>query len=372
LSERQESGMAQHHKNPAWTWLAPVAATVVLGLKATGLLADDAPATFVLAAVALGANVFAAVHHAEILAIKLGEPFGSILLAVAVTVIEVGLIVSIMLSGAENAGEVARDTVFAALMIVLNGVVGFCLLVGGQRHHEQTFQLQGATSALAVLGTLATITLILPNFTLSARGPSFSTIQVVVIGAVSLVLWAAFVFAQTIRHRAYFLDDDAADIAAQPGAKPGDRVAAASLGLLVVALASVVFLAKALSAPLGQAIEDAGLPPGFVGVVIAAVVLLPEGIAAAKSAKNNKLQNSLNLAIGSAVASIGLTVPVVAGVSVAMGTTLSLGVSASGMVLVLLTLFASTLTLGTGRTTILQGIIHLTIFAVFLLIAMVP
>ncbi|MBN8533058.1 MAG: ionic transporter y4hA [Rhizobiales bacterium] len=364
--------MAHPLDNPTWTWAAPAAASGLLALKLAHVVPAETPMVLILATIMLGAAVFAAVHHAEILAVKLGEPFGSILLAVAVTVIEVGLIASIMLSGAPGAEGVARDTVFAAVMIVLNGVVGLCLLLGGRRHGEQVFQLQGASAALAVLGTLAAITLILPNFTQAVTGPSFSSAQVLVIGVFSLVLWGAFVFTQTIKHRAYFLDPAVADGSGELHEKPDDKVALASLGLLIVSLVAVILLAKTLSHPLDRAIAAAGLPQAFVGVVIAAIVLLPEGIAATKSARNNRLQNSLNLAVGSAIASIGLTIPTVAVLSVVMGMTLALGVTAANMTLLVLTLFVSTLTLGTGRTTTLQGVIHLVIFAVFLLISMVP
>jgi Ca2+:H+ antiporter len=364
--------MAHPLDNPTWTWAVPAAATGLLALKFAHIVPAEAPIVLTLATIMLGAAVFAAVHHAEILAVKLGEPFGSILLAIAVTVIEVGLIASIMLSGAPGAEGVARDTVFAAVMIVLNGVVGLCLLVGGRRHGEQMFQLQGASAALAVLGTLAAITLILPNFTLAVKGPSFSSAQVLVVGVFSLVLWGAFVFTQTIKHRAYFLDPAVADGSDQAHEKPDDKVALASLLLLVISLVAVILLAKILSHPLDRAVAAAGLPQAFVGVVIAAIVLLPEGIAATKSAINNRLQNSLNLAVGSAIASIGLTIPVVAVLSVAMGMTLTLGISTANMTLLVLTLFVSTLTLGTGRTTTLQGVIHLVIFAIFLLISMVP
>jgi Ca2+:H+ antiporter len=356
--------------NPTWTWLAPAAAAVLLGLKTAGILPAEAPAVQALAALGLAGAVFAAVHHAEVLALKLGEPFGSILLAVAVTVIEVGLIVSIMLSGAPGGEGVARDTVFAAVMIVLNGVVGLCLLLGGRRHHEQTFHLQGAAAALAVLGTLAVITLILPNFTLTTRGPTYSTAQVLVVGAAALALWGAFVLAQTVRHRDYFIDPK--DSGAEHHEKPSDRLALASLGLLVVALTAVILLAKVLSPPLTRAVDAAGLPKAFVGVVIAAIVLLPEGIAAVKSALADRLQNSVNLAVGSAIASIGLTIPTVAVLSVALGLPLHLGVAETGMALLALTLFVSTLTLGTGRTNALFGVVHLVIFAVFLLVSAAP
>ncbi len=354
---------------PLWTWAAPLLAGVLVVLKLAHVVPADATFVLVLAGVMLLAAVFAAVHHAEVLAVKLGDPFGAILLAVAVTVIEVGLIASIMFSGEPGSEAVARDTVLAAVMIVLNGVIGLCLVLGGRRHHEQSFQLQGASSTLAVLGTLAVMSLILPNFTLTTSGPSYAPVQLVVVGILSLVLWGVFVFVQTIKHRNYFLDIEAeADV----HDKPSDQVAYAALALLVVALISVVLLAKTLSVPLDRAVDAAGLPQAFVGVVIAAIVLLPEGLAAAKSAAINRLQNSINLALGSAVASIGLTIPCVAILALLLNQNPALGVSPSNMTLLVLTLFAATLTLGTGRTTVLQGAIHLVIFAVFLLVSAVP
>jgi Ca2+:H+ antiporter len=365
-----------HHATiPAWTWAAPLVAGVLLALKFTNVVPADATPVLAVSAALLAAAVFAGVHHAEVLAVKLGEPFGSILLAVAVTIIEVALIVSIMLSGAEGSDSVARDTVFAAVMIVLNGVIGLCLVLGGRRHFEQSFQLQGASAALAVLGTLATLTLILPNFTLSVAGPYYSSVQLIVVGVVSLALWGIFVFVQTIRHRDYFLDspvdlpEGSPEIAHD---KPSGRVALISLALLLASLTAVVLLAKILSYPLDRAVAAAGLPKAFVGVVIAAVVLLPEGLAAANSALANRLQNSINLGIGSAIASIGLTVPAVAVVALILDQRIVLGISPANITLLVLTLFVSTLTLGTGRTTVLQGAVHLVIFAVFLLVSAAP
>ncbi|HEY4193571.1 MAG TPA: ionic transporter y4hA [Mesorhizobium sp.] len=366
--------MAEHSHTsiPAWTWIAPLLAAVLLALKFGHVVSGDAVPVLVLSAILLAAAVFAAVHHAEVLAVKLGEPFGSILLAVAVTVIEVALIVSIMLAGALGSETVARDTIFAAVMIVLNGVIGLCLIMGGRRHFEQTFQLQGASSALAVLGTLAALTLILPNYTLTVSGPSFSATQALFIGAVSLVLWGVFVFVQTVRHRDYFLDAAEAETTELPVEKPSDRIAIACLGLLLLSLVAVILLAKVLSYPLDKAVAAAGLPQAFVGVVIAAIVLLPEGVAAAKSAVRNRLQNSINLALGSAIASIGLTIPTVAVVALLLKQDLILGVSPTNITLLVLTLFVGTLTLGTGRTTVLQGVIHLVIFTVFLLVSALP
>ena len=360
---------------PTWTWVVPALGSALLVLKFIHVIPAEATFVFLLAAGLLAAAVFSAVHHAEVLALKLGEPFGSILLAVAVTVIEVGLIISIMFSGAPGSDSVARDTIFAAVMIVLNGVVGLCLVLGGQRHFEQSFQLQGASSALAVLGTLAVLTLIEPNYTLTAVGPYYSTTQLVLVGAMSLALWCIFVFVQTVKHRDYFLDAPVHAALDQEEVEhdvPSDRIALASLGLLLVSLTVVVLLAKVLSYPLDKVIAAANLPQAFVGVIIAAIVLLPEGLAAVKSALLNRLQNSINLSIGSAIASIGLTIPTVAIVSLMLNQKVVLGISPSSTTLLVLTLFVSTLTLGTGRTTVLQGAIHLVIFVVFLLLSAVP
>jgi Ca2+:H+ antiporter len=314
--------------------------------------------------------VFAAVHHAEIVAVRVGDPFGSILLAVAVTIIEVALIVSVMLSGAEGSDTIARDTVYSAVMIVLNGVVGLCLLLGGARYHEQDFQVQGASAALGVLGVLAAIALILPNFALANPGPAYAPIQLIFVGASSLVLYAVFVFVQTVRHLDYFLLPAGTD---HPEHRvPSNMATGRSAVLLMLALVCVVLLAKTLSPALDRAVAGAGLPVTVVGVVIATLVLLPEGIAALRAAHANQLQVSLNLAIGSALASIGLTIPVVAVVSVALSIPLSLGLAPKEMVLLTLTLFSSTLTLATGRTTVLQGAVHLVIFAVFVLLTFVP
>jgi Ca2+:H+ antiporter len=374
LHEPDGSMSAPHHDSiPAWTWIVPLVASGLLGLKFAHILPADAAYVLILAGLLLGGTVFAAVHHAEVLALKLGEPFGSILLAVAVTVIEAALIVSIMLAGAAGADVVARDTVFAAVMIVLNGVVGLCLVLGAGRHFEQTFQLQGASSLLAVLGTLATLALILPNFTETATGGSYSILQLEGIGIMSLVLWAVFVFVQTIMHRDYFLDaPDATAPVEIPHEVPGAATALLSLAFLLVSLAAVVLLAKTLSYPVDKAIAAAGLPKAFVGVVIAAIVLMPEGLAAAKSALGNQLQNSINLAVGSAIASIGLTIPTVAVVSLVFDQQITLGVSPTSMTLLVLTLYISALTFSTGRTTVLQGAVHLVIFGAFLLVSAVP
>jgi Ca2+:H+ antiporter len=323
------------------------------------------------AGVAVIGTVFAAVYHAEVVAHRTGEPFGTLVLAVAVTVIEVALIVSLMVTAPVDKAGLARDTVFAAVMIVCNGMVGLCLLWGGARHHEQGFQLQGASAALAVLAALTTLTLILPNVATTAPGPFFSTSQLVFAGVVSLVLYGGFVFIQTVRHRDYFLlaerDDEEAH--APP---PSDKTAAISAGLLLAALVAVVGLAKALTPTLETGVARLNAPKAVVGIAIAALVLLPESLAAVRAAQANRLQTSLNLALGSALASIGLTIPAVAAVSIILGQPLELGLGYKDQVLLALTLVVGVITLGTGRTTILQGIVHLVIFAAFLFFAVVP
>ena len=354
-------------RTPWWAWAWPLLAWVILLATpfVRGGLVDAA------AGAVLIATVFAAVYHAEVVAHRTGEPFGTLVLAVAVTVIEVALIVSVMVAAPAEKAGLARDTVFAAVMIVCNGIVGLCLLAGGARHHEQGFQIHGASAALAVLAALTTLTLILPNFTLATPGPRFNTPQLVFAGIVSLVLYCSFVFVQTVRHRDYFLAVDAGDEEAH-APPPSGTTALVSLGLLVAALVAVVGLAKSLTPALEVGIARLEVPKAVVGIVIAALVLLPEALAALKAARANRLQTSLNLALGSALATIGLTIPAVAAVSIVLGVPLELGLGEKDRVLLALTLLVGIVTLGTGRTTVLQGCVHLVIFAAFLFFAVVP
>jgi len=256
-------------------------------------------------------------------------------------------------------------------MIVCNGIVGLCLLSGGVRHHEQGFQLQGASAALAVLAPLTILTLVLPNFTTSAPGPTFSTSQLIFAGVTSLALYCSFVFVQTVRHRDYFLtpQDGGDEVHAPP---PSANVALISLGLLLLALVAIVGLAKALTPAVERVILWFGAPKAVVGIAIAILVLMPESLAALRAARANRLQTSLNLALGSALASIGLTIPAVACVSISLGQRLDLGLNMKDTVLLALTLFVGVITLGTGRTTVLQGMVHLVIFAAFLFLSIVP
>lgn len=361
--------MSTAHALPTWSLLAPLAGVGLLVGLSLGFIGS---AYLILLALGLMGAVLAAVHHAEVVAHKVGEPFGTLVLAVAVTVIEVALIVSLMLSGGPATTALARDTVFAAVMIILNGMVGVCLLAGASRHDEQSFGLHGVSASLATLAAIAVLTLVLPNYTVSVAGPFYSPSQLVLIAIVSLVLYGTFVLVQTVRHRDYFLPEQAhqdEDVHAEP---PGGKVALASAGLLLLCLVCVVFLAKSLAPTIETMVREAGAPKALVGIIIAFVVLLPEGLAAFRAARANRLQTSLNLALGSALASIGLTIPVVAMVSLATGWNLTLGLDGKSSVLLLLSLFVVTLSLGTGRTTVLQGVVHLVIFAVYLFTTIVP
>ncbi len=356
---------AARHRIPAWSWAAPLVAP---GL----LLAPAAGWVLVPIGLALAATVFAAVHHAEVVAHRLGEPYGTLVLALAVTVIEVALIVSLMLAPGADKPELARDTVFAAVMIVGNGIVGLCLLAGGARHREQGYNLSGTASLLAVLVALTTLTLVLPAHTTSIAGPRYNSAQLVFVALVSLLLYGTFLFVQTIRHRDYFLPVEPLpeDVHADP---PPAGIAWASFGLLLPCLVAVVLLAKAVSPAVQGAVAAAGAPLATVGVVIALLVLLPEGLAALNAARQDRLQTALNLALGSALCTIGLTIPAVAALCLELDLPLTLGLAAKEQVLLALTIVLSVLTLATtGRTTVLPGVVHLVVFATFLFLTVVP
>ena len=354
---------------PAWTWLVPAIAAGVLG---AAIAFEVGTLLAIASGVLLVAAVIAAVHHAEVVAHRVGEPFGTLVLAVAVTVIEASLILSMMLAGGRDTAVLPRDTIFSAIMIICNGVVGICLLVGGLHHREQSFRVEGAGPALAALVALATLSLVLPSFTTTAPGGTYSTSQLAFAAVVSVALWAVFVFVQTVRHRDYFLPVvDAAneETHAQP---PSASLAWASFGLLLVSLVAVVGLAKMLSPTIERAIAAAGAPRTVIGIAIALLVLMPETWAAVRAARADRLQTSMNLALGSALASIGLTIPVVAAASVAFDIPLTLGLDPKDLVLLALTFVVGAITLGTGRTNLMQGAVHLVIFAAFLFLALVP
>ena len=349
--------------------LLPLVAAGVLGIA----LVAPAHAVILLACVvALLAAVAASVHHAEVIAHKVGEPYGTLVLALAVTVIEAALVLSIMLSGGAKGTTVPRDTIYSAVMIICNGVVGVCILLGGLRHREQSFRIEGAGSGLAALVALSTLVLVTPTLTTSAPGAAYTPAQLVFVGLSSLSLWAVFVFIQTVRHRDYFLPAVASADESVHASPPSAGAAWASLGLLVVALVAVVGLAKVLSPVLERAVARWELPPTVVGILVAMIVLLPETWAAIRAARANRLQTSMNLAIGSALASIGLTIPVVVTAAVMFNLPLELGLEPKDMALLALTFVVSAITLGSGRTNLMQGAVHLVIFAAFLFLTLVP
>ncbi|MGH3932796.1 MAG: calcium:proton antiporter [Pseudonocardiaceae bacterium] len=361
--------ITQHRRLPRWSLVVPPVAALVLA--ATWGRAPGVDALLALVAVGLVAAVVAAVHHAEVVAHRVGEPFGTLILAVAVTVIEVGLIVTLMVSGGDETLTLARDTVFAAFMIVCNGVIGLCILVGALRHRVVDFRVEGVTGALATLTAVATLGLVLPTFTTSTSGPTFSPAQLAFSGVAALILYGVFVFVQTVRHRDYFLpvetgsDEDHAP-------PPTDRTALLSLGLLGICLVAVVGLAKTASPAIESAVAAIGAPAAVVGVAIALLVLMPETAAAVRAAARNRVQTSLNLALGSALASIGLTIPTIALASIWLPGPLLLGLGPKEMVLLGLTVVVSVLTVATGRATLLQGTVHLVIFGAFLFLAVMP
>jgi Ca2+:H+ antiporter len=350
-----------------WIWMPPLAGALSL------LLGEALSFPPLVLGIVLIVTVLAAVHHAELIALKVGEPFGTFLLALAVTVIEVGLILTLMLQDREGSAGLARDTVFSAVMIILNGLVGACLLIGALKHHEQSFQQTGVSASLATLATLTMLTLVLPNFATSALGPFYAPSQLAFVAVVSLLLYLTFVSVQTVRHRDYFLPDkDAAanmEVHAEP---PSGRMALLSTGLLIACLVEVVLLAKSLAPTIEASVAEAGAPKAVVGVIIAALVLLPESIAAVRAAMADRLQTSLNLALGSALATIGLTIPAVAGLSLLEDLPLALGLDPRGIVLLSLTLIVTVTSLANARTTVLQGVVHLVIFGVFVFTTLVP
>jgi len=317
----------------------------------------------------LGA-VFAAVFHADVIAHRVGEPYGTLVLTLAVTIIEVALIESIVLTPGSSPA-LARDTVFAVVMIVCNGLIGLCIIWGGLRHHEQEYQTSGASVYLTVLGALSVLTLVLPNYTVTTIGPYFSNPQLIFISVITVVLYAAFLFIQTSRHTEYFRADvgDASD---PDHGLPSSRLVLISVIMLLVALTGVILTAKKFAIILEAGLTHFGAPPAVAGIIIAMVVMAPESITAVRAAERNELQKSLNLALGSSLATIGLTIPAVAITNVFIGKQIEIGLSGRDTLLLALTLFLSLLTFGTGRTNILSGLVHLVVFATFLFLVFVP
>lgn len=363
-------------KIPIWTIIFPFLAIVILYfnyLLPVSLVSDLILGTFLIG------SVLAAVHHAETVAHRVGEPYGTIILALAITVIEVSLIVSIMLSEGNNEPSfLARDTVFAAIMIILTGIIGLCFLVGGYHFKEQNFIKQGVSTGLITLIAISTLTLILPNYTTSQAGNSYTNSQLIFVAIISLILYAGFLGVQTIRHRNYFVIE-ADDQLSSSSSSSTEQVHSVNLpttiiafSILIIALTVVVLLSKKLSPTIESTVIHFGAPKSLVGIIIALVILLPEGLAAYKAAKQDRLQTSLNLAIGSALASIGLTIPAVAIVSYFTGLTVGLGIDAKSTLLLVLSLTTVYISISSGRTNIQQGIVLLVLFATYLFTTIAP
>ncbi|WFB11057.1 ionic transporter y4hA [Streptomyces sp. LX-29] len=355
-----------------WPVLVPL---IAIGVLAATWGRSLPVAVVVLVDCCLAGAVLAAVQHAEVVAHRVGEPFGSLVLALAVTVIEVALIVTLMAGGDGKGATLARDTVFAALMITCNGIVGLSLLVGTVKRRIAVFNAEGTGAALSTVATLAGLSLVLPTFTTSTPGPRFSPAQLVFAALAALVLYGLFVATQTVRHRTYFLpltaDGEVID-AEEHIEPPTARATRVSLALLGVALVAVVGLAKTTSPLIERGVAAAGLPQAVVGVVIALLVLLPESIAAVRAARRDRIQTSLNLALGSAMASIGLTIPAVAVASIWLSGPLVLGLGATHTVLLALTVAVGTLTVVPGRATLLQSGVHLSLLTAYLVLAVSP
>ena len=353
-----------------WTTVVPVLAVLLLATtwpSVSGGVGLAAVGAF------LAGSVLAAVHHAEVVAHRVGEPFGSLVLAVSVTVIEVALIVTLMVTSSSDTSTLARDTVFAAVMITCNGIVGTALLVGALRRRFASFNAEGSATALATVSTLATLSLVLPTFTTSRPGPEFSPAQLAFAAVASLALYALFVVVQTVRHRDYFLPVEAGATDPEEHAEPpSDREALASLGLLLTALVAVVGLAKIESPAIEDAVAALGAPASAVGVVIALLVLAPETLAAVRNARRDRVQTSFNLAFGSAMASIGLTIPAIAIASIWLDGPLELGLGSTQIVLLAITVVVGALTVLPGRATVQEGGVHLVLFGCFLFLAVNP
>jgi len=358
---------------PVATWITPLLALAfyaAASLVGAGYGFDPSPlgiAFAVLLIPVLGGAVFAAVYHAEVIAHRTGEPYGTLVLTIAVTVIELALIASVMLSE-DGSPTLARDTVYAVVMIICTGVVGLCLFIGGLHHGEQSFRVTGASVYLAVLIALSALTLLLPNYTSTVPGPVYSASQLAFVSTVTLALYAVFLYIQTVRHLEYFTEKTASE----NGHLPSNRDVALAFLLLLVSLVGVILLAKKFAAVVEAGTEAIGAPEPVVGVIVALLILLPESVAAVQAARRDELQKSINLALGSSLATIGMTVPAVAAMSMILGQQLVLGLDGKAILLLNVTLLISVLTFGTGRTNILYGFIHLVIFGTFLFLTFVP
>ena len=354
-----------------WSVIFPV---ISLLFFFTGMI-DDSGWMNLIGCLLLISSVLAAVHHAEVVAHRVGEPFGTIILAICITILEVSLIISLMIAGGEHATTYARDTVFAAIMLILNGILGVCIWVGGVKYHEQFFARSSATTSLVSLVAILVMTLILPNFTTSIQGPYYTQSQLIFVALACLIIYSTFLMVQTVRHRNYFINEEPQENDNNSSViptKPSLMKTGISLVLLILCLGVVVFMAKALSPSIENLVKSVGAPQSLVGVIIAAVVLLPEGLAAIRAARKDQIQSSLNLALGSALASIGLTIPSVAVVCIMYDIPLVLGLDRKSIILLSLSVFTVMLSLSRGKTNILYGVVLFVNLLAYIFFVIVP
>ena len=315
-------------------------------------------------------SAISVVRHADCLAVKCGEPYGTLILTLSAITIEVMMISAAMLHGKNNP-TLARDMMFAVIMIALNGLIGLSLLLGGLRHHEQNYNLQGASAYLNTIMVLAVLGLVLPNFTTSLSGPRFSTVQEVFLATTSIGLYAVFLLIQTTRHSEYFMESKSAALALGHHRGPMHSTVYHAV-MLILYLLVVVVLAEKFAIPLDNSIERFGMPQAFGGAIVAGLVLAPEALSGINAARKNQLQRSVNILHGSVLASIGLTIPAVLTIGMISKRSVTLGIEGGNLPLLLLTLAVSVVTFTSGKTNILQGCVHLFLFAVFLLLIFCP
>lgn len=350
-----------------WTTSIPLLACM---LYFSGLL-NDSLVFKAIAGILLIFCVMSAVHHSEIVAHRVGEPFGTIILAVSITIIEVAIIISLMKTGGEEYAAFARDTVYAAVMLLLNGIVGLCLFIGGRKFHTQTFSSHSVKIALVSLVSIVAFTMILPTFTNSQAGPYYTKAQLIFEIFACLAIYTAFISAQTSRHREYFISASTQNSENEQNLITNKSLVI-SLAFLIISLIIVVLLAKSLSPQIEQVIVNQGLPKSLVGIIIAAIILLPEGIAAVSAAKNNRLQTSLNLSLGSALASIGLTIPAVSIASYIYDFPLVLGLDVLSIILLVISIFTVMLSLIGGRSNSVYGVVLLVNLVAYVFLTINP
>jgi Ca2+:H+ antiporter len=369
----QQFGSAIRAEFPLLVGVGTIAILLVAGSDLNELTTHALPllGLFVWLFAVILWSAMCVVRHADCLAIKFGEPYGTLILTLSAISIEVVMISTAMLHGANNP-TLGRDAIFAVIMIALNGLVGLSLVLGGLRYREQHYNIQGVNAYLNVIMALAVLGLVLPNFTTSTSGPTFSTEQEIFFAVVSLLLYAVFLLIQTLRHRGYFLDVKETATKHSPHHLARIRSTGFHALMLLLYLVTVIFLAEKFAIPLDNSIEQFHMPQAFGGAIIAALVLSPEGLGGVTASLHNQLQRSINILFGSVLATIGLTIPAVLMIGLLTKRPVALGLQGGNLPLLLLTLAVSVVTFTSRKTNVLQGCIHLLLFAVFVLLIFAP